>query len=209
MGKLLYVTCNVASPDRSRTLSLGYEFLESYLRWHRDDEVYILDLYRDNIPRVDQDVLIALEQLARGGDSLLLTDEERRKLSRLWRLAEQFALCDKYVFVTHSLNLWLPAEFKMYVDAICVPGCTYRVTPEGAEGLLPGGHRKSLHLHATSPFRVGRESDLSVPYLSSVLNFFGITAQESVLLRGDRQEQGDQQEYEAARRDLLQLAHRF
>ncbi|GFO53775.1 FMN-dependent NADH-azoreductase [Geomonas sp. Red276] len=209
MAKLLYVTCNVASPERSRTLSLGNEFLESYLRHNRDDEVHILDLYRDHIPRVDVDVLIALEQLARGEENLQLTDEERRKLTRLWRLAEQFARCDKYVFVTHSLNLWLPAEFKMYVDAICVPGCTYRVTVHGAESIVPAVPRKSLHVHANPPFRVGREVDGSVPYLRSVLNFFGVSPQETVLLRGDRPDDGDRQEYEAARRDLSQLARRF
>ena len=32
MANLLYVTCNVRHQDRPRTLSLGYEFLEEYMR---------------------------------------------------------------------------------------------------------------------------------------------------------------------------------
>ena len=32
MANLLYVTCNVRPQDKSRTLSLGYEFLDEYLR---------------------------------------------------------------------------------------------------------------------------------------------------------------------------------
>lgn len=57
MVNLLYVTCNVRLQDRSRTLSLGYEFLDEYLRRNPQDEAQVLNLYRDSIQRVDQDVL--------------------------------------------------------------------------------------------------------------------------------------------------------
>ena len=114
-------------------------------------------------------------------------------MSRLWRLADQFGRCDKYVFVTHSLNLWFPAEFKMYIDAICVPDRTYRLTPGGAEGMLSDRHRKSLHLHAGPPFKFGQEQDLSVPYLRSVLSFLGVADQETVLLEGDDPERGSEE----------------
>jgi FMN-dependent NADH-azoreductase len=210
MANLLYVTCNVRPQDRSRSLSLGYEFLDEYLRRNPHDEVQVLDLYRDGIQRVDQDVFSALGRIEQGKDYiLLLSEEERRKMSRLWRLADQFARCDKYVFVTHSLNLWFPAEFKMYIDAICVPDRTYRLTPGGAEGILSDRHRKSMHLHAGPPFKFGQEQDLSVAYLRSVLNFLGVTDQETALLEGDDPEQGSKDEYETVRHRLLELARRF
>jgi FMN-dependent NADH-azoreductase len=210
MANLLYVTCNVKPQDKSRTLTLGYEFLEEYLRRNPQDEVQVLDLYRDNIQRVDQDVLNALERVEQGKDYIpLLSEEERRKMSRLWRLADQFGRCDKYVFVTHSLNLWFPAEFKMYIDAICVPDRTYRLTPDGAVGILSNPHRKSLHLHAGPSLKFGQEQDLSVAYLRSVLSFLGVAHHETVLLRGDDPEQGAKEEYEAARRRLLELARDF
>lgn len=210
MANLLYVTCNVRAQDTSRTLALGYGFLEEYLRWHPRDEVQVLDLYRDSIQRVDQDVLNALGRIEQGEDSILLLSEvERRKISRAWRLADQFGRCDKYVFVTHSLNLWFPAEFKMYIDAISVPDRTYRITPQGAKSMLPDQDRKSLHLHAGPSFAFGNEQDLSVVYLRSVLNFLGITDQETVLLAGDDPERGAKEEYEAVRRGLLELARRF
>lgn len=210
MANLLYITCNVKPQDKSRTLTIGYEFLEEYLRCNPQDEVQIIDLYRDSIQRIDQDVLNALERIERGEDYiLLLSEEERRKMSRVWRLADQFGRCDKYVFVTHSLNLWFPAEFKMYIDTICVPDRTYRLTPHGAEGRLQQLSRKSLHLHASPPYKFRQEQDLSVAYLRSVLSFFGIANQETVILEGDHPEQGTKEEYEAARRRLLELARRF
>lgn len=211
MANLLYVTCNVRPQDRSRTLSLGNEFLEEYLRWKPRDEVQIIDVYRDSVQRIDQDVLNALERIERGeeDDVLLLSEEERRKMSRLWRLTEQFRRCDKYVFVTHSLNLWFPAEFKMYIDAICVPERTYRLTPHGTEGILSDPPRKALHLHAGPPFRFGQEQDLSVPYLRSILSFLGVAQHETVSLEGDEPERWHKEEHEAARHRLLELAHRF
>ena len=210
MANLLYVTCNVKPQDTSRTLSLGYEFLEEYLRRNPQDEVQVIDLYRDGIQRVDQDVFNALGRIEQGEDYiLLLSEEERRKMRRVWRLADQFARCDKYVFVTHSLNLWFPAEFKMYIDAICVPERTYRLTQHGAKGALPDMCRKSLHLHASPPYKFGQEQDLSAPYLRSVLSFLGVTDQETVLLEGDDPERISEGEHEKARHRLLELAQRF
>lgn len=210
MANLLYVTCNVRPQDRSRSLSLGYEFLDEYLRRNPHDEVQVLDLYRDGIQRVDQDVFSALGRIEQGKDYvLLLSEEERRKMSRLWRLADQFGRCDKYLFVTHSLNLWFPAEFKMYMDAICIPDRTYHLTPGGAEGMLSDRHRKSLHLHAGPPFKFGQEQDLSAAYLRSVLGFLGVAEQETVLLEGDDPERISEGDHEKARHRLLELARHF
>lgn len=208
MANLLYVTCNLRSQSQSRTLSLGHEFLEEYLRWNPRDEVQVLDLYRDSIQRVDEDVLNARVRIERGED-YGLSEEERRKMSRVWRLADQFGRCDKYVFVTHSLNLWFPAEFKMYIDGICVPDRSYCVTPHGAKGMLSDQCRKSLHLHAGPSFTFGKEQDQSVAYLRSVLNFLGVEDQETVLLEGDDPEQGSNEKCEPARHRLLELAQRF
>jgi FMN-dependent NADH-azoreductase len=209
MANLLYVTCNVRTRDRSRTLLLGNEFLEEYLRRNPEDDVQVLDLYRDSIQRIDQDVFSAWEQSEDGQNYALLAEDERRKMSRIWRLAEQFGRCDKYVFVTHSFNLWFPAEFKMYIDTISVPGLTYRLTPQGAEGMLSDRRRKSLHLNAGLPYSFGEEQDRSLGYLRAMLGFLGIADQETVLLKGDDPEQGSIEEYEAARRKLLKMARGF
>lgn len=130
-------------------------------------------------------------------------------MSRIWRLADQFTRCDKYIFVTHSLNLWFPAEFKMYIDAFCFPGRTYRLTPHRAKGMLPDQCRKSLHLHASPPYTFGEEQDRSLGYLRSMLNFLGVANQETLVLQGDDPEQGPDEEYETARYKLLELARDF
>jgi len=209
MATLLYVTCNVRPQDKSCTLSLGNEFLEEYLRRNPQDEVQILDLYRDNIQRVDLDVLNVWWRIERGEDYSFVSDGERNKIARLFRLADQFRRCDKYAFVTCSLNLWFPAEFKMYIDAIGIPDPTNRMTPLAAKSMLPGQHRKSLHLHACTPHYSLQEQELGVAYLRSVLSFLGVTDHETVLLEGDDPERVSEGEHEKARLRLLELARRF
>jgi len=209
MANLLYVTCNVMPQERSRTLTLGSRFLEEYLRVNPHDDVQILDLYRDSIQRVDQDILTAWQRIERNKDYELFSDDERRKIGRILRLAEQFGRCDKYVFVTHSLNLWFPAEFKMYIDAICVPNLTYRVTPLGAKGLLASRPRKSLHLHASTVFAFGQEQDLSTTFLHSVLNFLGVADQKNVIIEGDWPEPGAKEEDTSTWRWLMEFANHF
>ena len=209
MANLLYVTCNVRPQDRSRTLTLGNEFLEEYLSRNPQDEVQILDLYRDSIQRVDQDVLNVWWRIERGEDYSFVSDGERNKIARLFRLADQFRSCDKYVFVTCSLNLWFPAEFKMYIDAIGIPDPSNHMTPLAAKSMFPDQHRKSLHLHAGPLHKFGQKQDMSGAYLCSILGFLGVTDQETVLLEGDDPERVSAGDHEKARHRLLELARRF
>lgn len=184
MAKLLYVTCNLRPVKRSLSLSLGWEFLDHYVRWNPWDEVHILDVYRDNIQRIDTDVLSAWDKLSSGESFTFLLPEEQRKIERIWRLAEQFGAADRYVFVTHMWNLGFPAEFKMYLDAVCVVDKNYRLKANHAQGMLKGQGKRSLHIHAAGAIRYGEEVDSCTPYLMSVMNFLGVNQHEAVVLEG-------------------------
>jgi FMN-dependent NADH-azoreductase len=184
MATLLYVTCNLKPVEISNSLSVGKEFLDEYIRRNPDDEVHLLDLYRDNIQRFDADVLSGAGKLRCGQDFTALTEDEQRKISRIWRLADQFIAADRYVFVTPMWNLGFPAELKMYIDTVCVVGKTFRYTPTGPEGLLKNQGRKCLHIHSTGGFHFGKEEDHSVPYLRSIMGFMGIDDFEAIVVEG-------------------------
>lgn len=184
MTSLLYITCNLKPLEQSNSLAVGKAFLDEYLRHNPEDEVRFLDLYRDNIQRFDADVLSGVAKLRNGLEFVALTEEEQRKLGRIYRLADQFVAADKYVFVTPMWNLSFPAEFKMYIDTICVYGKTLRDTPTGPEGLLKGKGKKCLHIHASGGFHFGKEEDHSVPYLKAVMGVIGVEEFESIVLEG-------------------------
>ena len=184
MAKLLYVTCNLKPIEHSRSLSVGKEFLDEYLRRNPGDEVHFLELYRDNIQRVDADVLGGWGKMRNGESFDSLTIDEQRKVGRIWKHADQFIAADKCVFVTPMFNLGFPAEFKMYIDAICVVGKTFTYTPTGPVGLLKGQGKKCLHIHSSGGFHHGKEEDHSVPYLRSIMNFMGVEDFNAIVLEG-------------------------
>lgn len=134
MAKLLYVTCNLKPVEHSRSLSVGTEFLDKYIAQNPDDEVHFLDLYRDNIQRIDADVLAGWGKLMKGEVFASLATDEQRKVGRIWKHADQFVDADKNVFVTPMFNQGFPAEMKMYIDAVCVVGKTFKYTPTGPRG---------------------------------------------------------------------------
>lgn len=184
MSKLLYVTCNLKPTEHSRSLSVGKEFLDEYLKQNPGDEVQILDVYRDNIQRIDADVLSGWGKMRKGKSFASLTIDEQRKIGRIWKHADQFIAADKYVFATPMFNLGFPAEFKMYIDAVCVVGKTFNYTPNGPVGLLKKQGRKCLHIHSNGGFHFGKEEDHSVPYLKSIMSFMGIEDFEAVVVEG-------------------------
>lgn len=184
MAKLLYITCNLKAPEDSVGLSVGAEFLKEYQRANPDDEVHSLDLYRDNIQRIDMDVLSGWGKLRKGVEFAALTDDEQRKVSRIWKHADQFKCADKIVFVTPMYNLGFPAELKMYIDSVCVVGKTFTYTAAGPVGLLKGQGKKCFHIHSSGGFHHGKVEDFSVPYLKTIMGFMGIEDFQAVVVEG-------------------------
>lgn len=184
MAKLLYVTCDLKPFEHSRSLIFGQEFLLEYLKRNPKDEIQMLDLYRDNIQRFDADVLSGLEKVRKGHHFAALNPDEQRKISRIWRLADQFIAADKYVFATDMWNLGFPPELKMYIDTVCVVGKTYRFTPRGPEGLLKNKGRKCLLIYAADLLDFGGKEAPSVSYIRSVMEFMGIEDLETIAIEG-------------------------
>ncbi|MCB2191191.1 MAG: NAD(P)H-dependent oxidoreductase [Deltaproteobacteria bacterium] len=210
MAKLLYVTCNLKPVELSTSLSVGKAFIDEYLKQNPTDELDSLDLYRDNIQRIDADVLSAWGKMREGASLASLTSDEQRKVTRIGKRADQFVAADKYVFATPMFNLGFPAELKMYIDTVCVLGKTFIYTPTGAEGLLKNQGKKCLHIHSTGGFHYGTENDHSVPYLKSIMGFMGVEDFEAVVVEGVDAIPERAEEFKVAGKEKAQaIARRF
>ncbi len=185
MVKLLYVTCDLKPIEQSRSLRVGTEFLNEYIKRNPKDEIHMLDLYRDNIQRVDADVMSGLEKMRRGYHFAALTEDEQRKIGRIWRLTDQFIASDNCVIVTPMWNLGFPAEIRIYIDTICVVNKTYRYSPKGPEGLLKNQRRKCLLIYSTDGLGSGGEEAPCVSYIRSVMKFIGIENFDAITIHGD------------------------
>ena len=120
MSKVLYITATPKALETSYTLKMAKKFIEEYKKLNLDDEVTVLDLYKEDIKP------LSLENL----QNFFTPDEEMKKY------VDQFIAHDKYVIAAPFWNLSIPAILKVYIDRIVIPGKTFKYTESGAIGLL-------------------------------------------------------------------------
>ncbi|WP_159882356.1 NAD(P)H-dependent oxidoreductase [Paenibacillus puerhi] len=184
MANVLYITAHPLDPQESFSLAVGNEFIEAYHEANPSDEVVHLDLYQEDIPQFDADVLRGWGKLRSGSSIDQLSDAEQSKVARLGEIVDQFVAADKYVYVSPMWNFSIPPVLKAYTDATSIPGKTFKYTENGPIGLLPG--KKALHIQASgSVYSEGPLASLEMgySYLNKVLQFYGITS-EAIFVEG-------------------------
>jgi FMN-dependent NADH-azoreductase len=185
MAKVLYITANPKVEEQSFSLAAGRAFLDAYKEVNPQAEIIELDLYKANIPHIDEDVFSGWGKLQSGTAFNELSAQEQAKVARLGELADQFVDADLYVFVTPMWNFSYPPIMKAYIDSICVAGKTFKYTEQGPVGLLTG--KKAVHIQATGGvYSEGpaQAMNFADSHLRAVLGFIGVTDVETVLVEG-------------------------
>lgn len=185
MEKVLYIIGNPKEENESFGLQVGRNFINEYKINNKNIQVTELNLFEEDIPFIDRDILTAWDSLGAGEAFESLTVSQRAKVSRFNELTQQFMEADKYVFVTPMWNLAMPAVVKAYLDTATVAGKTFKYTENGPVGLL--GDKKAVHIHATGGIYShgpAKEFVHSDSYLKSLLTFIGITDIETIFVEG-------------------------
>ncbi|RED31385.1 FMN-dependent NADH-azoreductase [Paenibacillus sp. VMFN-D1] len=184
MATVLYITAHPLNPEESYSLAVGKQFIEAYREANPTDEVAHLDLYKENIPHIDADVLRGWGKLRSGSSLDQLSEAEKSKVARLEEILNQFMAADKYVFVSPMWNFMVPPVLKAYTDATSIPGKTFKYTEKGPIGLLPG--KKALHIQASgSVYSEGPLApiEMGYSYMKTILQFYGIET-EAIFVEG-------------------------
>ncbi|WP_278246074.1 FMN-dependent NADH-azoreductase [Clostridium hydrogeniformans] len=182
---VLYIKGNPSDEMDSYSLSVGRDFINKYKEINPNDEVVEVNVYEDNIPMIDKDVLKGWGKLQSGKTMEDLTKEEREKIVRIDELTEQFLKADKYVFSTPMWNLGLPPMVKAYMDTVIVARKTFKYTENGPVGLLQD--KKAIHIHSTGGvYSEGPAKDFvhAHSYMESALSFMGIQDIKSIVIEG-------------------------
>jgi FMN-dependent NADH-azoreductase len=185
MSKVLYITANPKSKEQSFSLSVGDSFIEAYKKNNPKDEIINLDLYKTEVPLIDEVVFSAWSKFAEGLSFEQLTAEEQNKIAAMNALLEQFISADKYVFVTPFWNFTVPPKMKAYIDNICIAGKTFKYTENGPVGLLTD--KKAVHIQARGGvYSSGPAADLEMgdKYINTILSFIGISDKQSIIVEG-------------------------
>ena len=188
MAQVLYIKGHpAANADGSVSLTLAAHFIGTYKAIHSSDTILTVDLYRDDIPLIDADVLSGWDRI-RFGHAGSVTPAEHAKLDRLTVLADQFVASDKYIFAAPMWNMGYPPMVKAYVDgAMIVQGKTFSYTDQGPVGLLRGHGKKAVILEASGGQYLGTPMAAHTAashYLKTMLNYIGVDNVEIVTAEG-------------------------
>ena len=179
MSKILCIKANPKPVELSAGLTVGMAFLESYKKINPNDEITEINLFEQDLPEVNGDMLSAWVALKEGSPFASLSDEQQRQLKTSDDILEEFLAHDKYVFITPLWNFMFPARLKAYIDTLCVAGKTFKYTEKGPEGLVK--NRKALHINSSGGLHQGAYAN---KYLRDILGFIGIVDMETVIVEG-------------------------
>ena len=163
-----------ASPrgSRSRSRTLGSEFLAAWREAHPDGRVVQHDLGHEPPPFVTESwvegaVAPPAQQSPAAQAAITVSN----------RYVDELLAADLLVITTPMYNLSIPAALKAWIDQIVRVGRTFGFGAAGLEGLVHG--KKALVFVASgSDFRPGTPGagyNFVESYLRAILGFIGIT----------------------------------
>jgi FMN-dependent NADH-azoreductase len=166
----------IASPrgEKSRTLTISAEFLNTLKGKYPQLEIQDLDLFKMNLPEVYGGSIDAKYAFMSGG----MPDENvMNSWDEIARYAKEFVAADYYLISTPMWNFSVPYKLKQYIDIIMQAGILFSFTEKGVVGLATNKKmfcitsRGNDYSEATGM----KQFDLLEPYLRSIFGFTGIT----------------------------------
>lgn len=200
MARLLYIE---ASPrkERSTSIRVAREFLDVYRDVHPGDTVETLDLWREELPPFDGEMIEAKYAVLHG-------QAHSPAQAAAWRIvaaaADRFKAGDRYLFSLPMWNFGVPYRLKHYIDVITQPGLTFSFSAgQGYKGLVTG--RPAIVIYARGgEYADGATSyDFQKPYLELWLRFIGFTEIHSIVAEPTL---GDPRKADQARSKAIELA---
>lgn len=185
MAQVLYITANPKSIESSVGHRVGQAFLKAYRETHANDDIEEMNVYEEDFPILDGDILSAWEKIRGGIPFSEMCHVEKQKINELNQFIDRVASADKYVFVSPMWNWSIPPRLKAFIDSIVVVGKTFHYTENGPVGHLIG--KKAIHIqvsggiYSQEPFT---KMDHSHPYLKQVLNIIGIQNVDVLYVEG-------------------------
>ncbi len=187
MAKVLFIKGHPGTSATSISVQMLERFQADYKTKNPTDSIEMLDLYNDNIPLIDAEVMSAWGKF-QTGKADQVTATESAKVSRMGELADQFVAADTIIFAAPMWNFGYPPMVKAYMDAaMVVAGKTFKYTETGPEGLLSNQNKKAIILESSGSHFSGTPTEAHTHasnHLKGILGFVGIENVQFVTAEG-------------------------
>lgn len=161
---------------------MAHNFLDDYRKNHPKDEIETLDLWQNNIPEFDGDVIDSKYAIMHGQAH---TEAQRKSWRAVEQLIADFKRADRYLFSLPMWNFGIPYKLKHYFDVIVQPSYTFSFSPsEGYKGLVTGKPAVIIYSRggAYGPETGSEGLDFQRKYMESILSFIGFTDIRSIVI---------------------------
>jgi len=185
VSTVLFVKANNRPVEQAVSVKLYYAFLESYRKSHPDDTIIELDLYKEDLPYLNADMINGNFKAARGME---LTPAEQAAVAVSGKYLDQFLAADKVVFAFPLWNFTVPAVLHTYIDYLCQAGKTFKYTEQGPVGLV-SDKKVALLVARGGIYSEGpaASAEMAFNYMRNILAFFGVTDTTNVIVEGHNQ----------------------
>lgn len=171
MRLLHIISC--ARGEKSRTLSVSNEFINSLQTKYPNLVVEELDLFKVELPNISGDAVDAKYMLMSG----VSLDEQLKTIwDQITVYSKNFLTYDAYLISSPMWNFSIPYKLKHYIDVIIQAGILFRFTESGVEGLAKNKKMFCITSRGNdySPGSQMHQFDFQEPYLISIFGLAGI-----------------------------------
>lgn len=172
-------------PSTEGISSKMHEVFMNELTKGKDLNIQSFDVFEEDMPYFGQDFFNAMGKSAQAEP---LNDIEQRILTAANKAMDAFMEADVVVFAFPLWNKTIPAPLQTFIDYIYRAGVTFAYSENGPVGLVPD--KKVIILNARGGVYSTPEMapmEMSVNYVRLIMNFFGITDIEEVIIEGHNQ----------------------
>lgn len=134
--KILHIDSSILGPH-SVSRSLSAAVVKRLVETNPGSEVTYRDVAADPPPYFSGAIVAAASD-----SEASISAETKQAAAVLGTILDEVIAADVIVVGTPMYNFGLPAQLKSWLDALAVPGKTFRYTSSGAEGLL--GDKKAI-----------------------------------------------------------------
>lgn len=135
-------------------------------------EVIVRDVAQNPVPLLDNDMLRGL-----GGDTAHVANVKVHD-----ELIAEALSADQIIIGAPMYNFAIPTQLKMYIDAICRAGVTFKYTETGPQGMLKAN--KAVFVISRGGKYKEQGFTNQEEYLKMVFGFLGIKEFEVILVEG-------------------------
>lgn len=172
-------------PSSEGVSSNMYDVFMNEMNLAKDLNINTFDVFKEDMPYFGQDFFDAMGKSAQAEP---LNDIEQRILTAANKAMDAFLEADVVVFAFPLWNKTIPAALQTFIDYIYRAGVTFSYNENGPVGLVLD--KKVIILNARGGVYSTPEmapSEMSVNYVRMIMNFFGITDIDEVIIEGHNQ----------------------